>query len=833
MKRINIYLFILLATLVSCSDKSYQLSNDQLVVSGEDSLYKSSPAGSLMATAIKKEHKLDIVLYPTQLMDSKYYGLVAQNMKATQITELLSIYPQGVMDQFKLGTMKGRDIKKLITQRTQEKYTAELDVAGIKYHIHYVGGMRQFANFSGERNTKIEDKKYYRIAISNYFFFNSKVFPGYRLRNGLNFSLKEEGRLISARESLKSYLEKNEVLPNLNEVRAKVSKFVKGDSGFKRTFEIQGNVHLSPIYGTTVKTSGVVTAVALKKNYPGGIDLYIQDKTGDGNNSTSDAIHVYLEDETIDVNMGDEIEVSGVVYEEVMSLGLSRTSIRDVSNIKTLAKNQPLPEAIVLGSQGRSIPKVNVSTYRGNLNTKPSLKLEDAIDFYETLEGMRVAINNPRIAGFAGGKSDNARADRAEGFFSLYLLPDGKDYNENSTPAGGLIINDKTNDHNPELIIVTTNHMTKGIDREIFVNVGDQLEGRAEGVLGYEKNTFGSGEFVLNLPEAQDIFTSIQSNNIRMSERPKTKLVAEEDKLTVATYNIENLGANLGARITSIADSITYNLKCPDIVNLVEIQDHNGIDFSGDSSAGETLEALISDIKCKDVKYEAVNIDPILHAEGGQPGGNIRVAMIYNSNRVKFTPRGMPGPRTEAIVGNDGSLIHNPSRVAANSVAFQRTRKSLITEFEFKGEQIFVIGNHFNSKLGDTSFWTNMQPPVFGSEKKRAMLAAEMNKFVQKLLLRSPKANVVVLGDFNANLIEKPMLILEGDHLKNLVRYGDLVPKNDRYTTSHQGNSQPLDYIFVNQNLLNRNPECEILHFNSDYMGRLSDHDPVISRFTF
>jgi hypothetical protein len=54
------------------------------------------------------------------------------------------------------------------------------------------------------------------------------------------------------------------------------------------------------------------------------------------------------------------------------------------------------------------------------------------------------------------------------------------------------------------------------------------------------------------------------------------------------------------------------------------------------------------------------------------------------------------------------------------------------------------------------------------------------------------------------------------------------LPKDQQYTTNFNGNSQPLDYIFVNNNVFDKCAETEILHINSDYMGRLSDHDPVI-----
>ena len=43
------------------------------------------------------------------------------------------------------------------------------------------------------------------------------------------------------------------------------------------------------------------------------------------------------------------------------------------------------------------------------------------------------------------------------------------------------------------------------------------------------------------------------------------------------------------------------------------------------------------------------------------------------------------------------------------------------------------------------------------------------------------------------------------------------------------GNSESLDYIFVNENFLRKNPELDMIHFNTDYMSRLSDHDPLIA----
>ena len=74
------------------------------------------------------------------------------------------------------------------------------------------------------------------------------------------------------------------------------------------------------------------------------------------------------------------------------------------------------------------------------------------------------------------------------------------------------------------------------------------------------------------------------------------------------------------------------------------------------------------------------------------------------------------------------------------------------------------------------------------------------------------------------------MKILEGNILTNLMHQ---LPENKHYTTNHNGNSQALDYIFVNKGFKANKPKFEVLHLNSDFMGRLSDHDPVQAVFTF
>ena len=212
--------------------------------------------------------------------------------------------------------------------------------------------------------------------------------------------------------------------------------------------------------------------------------------------------------------------------------------------------------------------------------------------------------------------------------------------------------------------------------------------------------------------------------------------------------------------------------------------------------------------------------------------------MIYNKLRVGFQERGQAKSDDTVIILPSGDLNQNPGRVLATDPRFNRTRRSIVAQFTFKGEPVYVIGNHFNSKGGDSSMWGANQPPVFRSEHKRIGMADGINDFCELILKHRPNANIVVLGDFNDYGQSLMIKALEDNDLKNLMTHSTpegipLVAPEDRYTYNYSGNSQPLDYILVSESLQNREPEMDILHINTDYMFQVSDHDPIIARFKF
>ncbi|HPO50531.1 MAG TPA: hypothetical protein PLO89_09425, partial [Spirochaetota bacterium] len=286
------------------------------------------------------------------------------------------------------------------------------------------------------------------------------------------------------------------------------------------------------------------------------------------------------------------------------------------------------------------------------------------------------------------------------------------------------------------------------------------------------------------------------------------------------------------------------------IIGLVEVQDNSGNMVLGDASCDETLDELIvaiEKIPSNTAKYRYKYINPIYETEGGEPGGNIRVVFMYNENRVAFADkptdkeknndkefaRKLSEKAVELIdINGKLGLSLNPGRIEPLNPDFSATRKSLVGEFVFKGERVFIILNHLIAKGGDEALGARFHPPIFKSEEKRLKQAKIINKFVEEMLNIEPEANIIVIGDFNDFHFSETLKTLRGNLLTNLI---ETLPKNDRYSYLYQGNSQILDNVLISKKLLTQKPEIDIVHCNAEYSYNLNytDHDPVLSAFTF
>ncbi|WP_342433038.1 5'-nucleotidase C-terminal domain-containing protein [Neobacillus sp. FSL H8-0543] len=559
--------------------------------------------------------------------------------------------------------------------------------------------------------------------------------------------------------------------------------------------DIQGESHISPYKDQNVKgVEGIVTYVVDNSNF------FMQSATPDDKSSTAEGVLVYKTSHG--VTEGDRVAVNGLVkewvlegYAEKLETDLAMTEINALDgSVTKLDSGNSLPAPVVIDKD--SIP-TQVVDNDAFATFDPS---EDGIDFYESLEGMRVALENPTAVGPQKYKEIPVIVGQVDG--KLY------------TDAGGTILTD--GNANPERMHILTD------DSNFVAKTGDKFNGTVTGVVSY-----GFSNYKI-LTDAADLPELVEGTN----QREELELEFNEDKLTVASYNVENFTALDAAKMNKIAKSMVNNLKNPDIIGLVEVQDNDGPKDSGTVEADANYTGLIEAIKANGgPTYAWTDIAPTDKVDGGQPGGNIRVGFLYNPERVILN-EGQKGSATEAVKYVDGSLTLNPGRIDPANAAFNSSRKPLAAEFTFNGEEVIVIANHFNSKGGDQATFGKHQPPVLGSEEQRMEIAKIVNGFVTDVLTDNADANVVVLGDLNDFEFSNPINTLEGDILKNLV---ETVPATERYTYNYQGNAQVLDQILAT-NKLAAGAETDIVHLNSQFMevhGRVSDHDAVVSQFSF
>lgn len=568
-----------------------------------------------------------------------------------------------------------------------------------------------------------------------------------------------------------------------------------------RIHDIQGDSRISPYVGKSVtNVPGVVTAVRSTGTSRG---FWIQDTKPDKNAATSEAVFVFTGSTTPQVKVGDSVVVSAKVvqyYPGGQSSGAQ--SITELSGATTavVSSGNKLPAAEVVDA--KTLPDTYAPKVKG-LNIEPLVLKPDkfTLDWFASREGMLLQIGESRVVGASNSYGETWVTTKPK---------------QNPTPRGGTVYTgyNDPNSGRIKLMSLTGDSVT--------ANVGDTLTGESTGVLDY--SNFGG--YTLQTTT----LGKIKSGGLT----PQVAKKGADDELSVATYNVENLApTNPQSKFDRLAEGIVTNLASPDVVSLEEIQDNNGSKDDGTVAADQTLAKFIAAIKAKGgPAYEYRSIDPQDKADGGEPGGNIRNVFLFNPKRVSFIDRPGGDATTGVKVVTSGnknqyvSLSASPGRIAPTSDAWKSSRKPLVGEFDFRGQRIFVVGNHFNSKGGDQPGHGVYQPAALGSETQRLAQAKEVNSFVSELVSKDKKAKVVVLGDLNDYQFSKPLAKLtQGGVLTDLV---NTLPENQRYSYVYDGNSQTLDHILVSPAI--KKPGYEIVHINAEFADQTSDHDPQVVR---
>jgi hypothetical protein len=289
-------------------------------------------------------------------------------------------------------------------------------------------------------------------------------------------------------------------------------------------------------------------------------------------------------------------------------------------------------------------------------------------------------------------------------------------------------------------------------------------------------------------------------------------------------------------------------LGAPAIVALQEVQDDSGRADDGTVTAAATLDRLAAAIEAAGgPRYLGRQVDPEDNADGGAPGGNIRVAFLLDPARARPVDRGAAGPRdavavVAAAAGGGPALSLSPGRVAPEDPAFrgdpaggeraerEPSRKPLALEVEVAGRPLFLVAVHFRSKGGDDALFGSVQPPRLVTEPQRVAQAETVAAFVADILAADPEARVLVLGDFNDFSFRPPLAALADAGLVDLI---ERLPPEDLYTYVYEGSSQVLDHVLASPALAAAEAGVDAVHLHADFPPdrRASDHDPVVARF--
>ena len=150
--------------------------------------------------------------------------------------------------------------------------------------------------------------------------------------------------------------------------------------------DIQGKGHVSKYDGSSVKgITGVVTHVI------SGSTFIIQDvDNADDDKTTSEAIQVSKSSHGVSV--GDKVTVDGIVEENGGGANLSKTQIKASTVTKTGTAELPAPLVV-----GKDIMPPNKIIDNDEMTSFDPA--EDGIDFWESVEFMRVSFPNAKVVG--------------------------------------------------------------------------------------------------------------------------------------------------------------------------------------------------------------------------------------------------------------------------------------------------------------------------------------------------------------------------------------------------------------------------------------------------
>ncbi|PZP35817.1 MAG: hypothetical protein DI603_03360 [Roseateles depolymerans] len=545
-------------------------------------------------------------------------------------------------------------------------------------------------------------------------------------------------------------------------------------SGVTSIPAIQGSGATSPLVGTSVTTSGVVTKLT-------STGFYMQDPVGDNDPTTSDGIFVYTSTAPT-VSVGQLVRLSATVTE--FNTGAA-------SNADTLAHTVTeltSPTGITVVGSGYSITPTEV-----DLTTLPAGGLEAYEGMVVTLRGPLMAQQNYFLGRYgqvtlaAGGRvytptnvlrpGADARALLADNTRRSILLDDGSTA-QNPNPAPYI-----------------------GVDNTL--RAGDTTES-ITGVVDYGLATSSNTDFGMYKIVPLDVASvSFARTNARVA----TPQVSGGN-VRIASANVLNFftsftnGAFVAGTAGCTLDGSTSNSNCRGADNITEFN----------RQIAKTVAEL-----------SALNADVVGLMEI-QNSGNTTVNYLVSqlnaavgAGTYASVPLPSQGTGTDAI---RVAMIYKPGKLTLNGATISdadsvNNRPPLAQGFMLpNGEKFAVIVNHLKSKGSCPTSGADADDGLQGCwNAHRVDQANRLKTFLGTVKTTAGTNDVVMLGDFNSYAKEDPIDALTSDgSIVDMV--GAFDPLD--YSYVFDGSAGRLDHGFATSSLASKVVYATSWHINAD-----------------
>jgi predicted extracellular nuclease len=655
--------------------------------------------------------------------------------------------------------------------------------------------------------------------------------------------------------------------------------------------DIQGTAYFSPLLAAeginsfnvasiaAVTVRAVVTAV---DNVGARQGYYLSEEITDwdGNSYTSEGIFVMTRNDAnvgnvvSGVAVGDLVQLSAHVMEYQSFSTMPRTVLVNPTDFSVVSQGNPLPTMTLTNMPNAVMTVANPDYFDSSDGVGDTFDASVyALSYFETVEGMLVTIPNMVVAdGFvstSGGDpylqaysldSANPEQINSRGGYTVAgdppLAPPNTPSPLDDTVNGGQVLHD--GDVNPDVIELDFTDFATSAPAGLLTgaSMGDLL-GDVTGIIDFD---FTDRKLFVTAMEPGGFVDGTQTQEV-------TAFGSDSRSLTVATFNVENLDPTDGAaRFTALANAIKNNLHSPDIISIEEMQDNNGA-AAGDGTSGtgtdasQTWQMLVDALNlATGAHYQWVDQAPVYNAEGGEQSGNIRVGFLYNTDRVQLgnldanatlAERRQYTDRIGDGVRDAGDLIAYSDNMLGgeiNTTDWTTTRKSLLGEFTFNGNTVYVTANHWPSKGGSGEFWQLDQSggdPNNSDWAQRNAVAQDVYSMLNLIEQNAPGVGIVAGGDFNDFYFYRPLTTVTGyTNADGTARVGGArfdnltltLAEAERYSYTFDGRSQAIDHIIVN-NLLAGVADYDVVHINTGFnptnTPALSDHDPAVASFDY